>query len=375
MSPSPDFTQMWRDLEPLGRSSASGGYFRQPFTSAEREAASWFLEQCRNRGLEVTADEYGNVVAWWRPEGASGAGVLTGSHLDSVLDGGAYDGPLGVVSALAAIDVLRDRGTTPAKPIGVAVFVEEEGSRFGLACLGSRLLTGATTVEQARDLWDRDGVFFLDAFGGPDASDLTKEKTKLDGFTYVWEQAEFEPERDRERVPEAAADQHVRPGPERQVRPMERRVEEPVAEHERADDHGRAAMSSHAEVETAEQHRPGDGHHQAVRPGVVHEVERVRRHQPGHDAHAFDAGEQQDRPEQVDELRGRVGELLRLEAVLAVLVELARRAVQGQVDVFSGLVAGGLHFLNSLFYTEGIPGIKRPDLPAETRADGVVNLI
>ena len=166
MSPSPDFTQMWRDLEPLGRSSASGGYFRQPFTSAEREAASWFLEQCRNRGLEVTADEYGNVVAWWRPENASGAGVLTGSHLDSVLDGGAYDGPLGVVSALAAVDVLRDRGFTPARPIGVAVFVEEEGSRFGLACLGSRLLTGATTVEQARDLRDRDGVFFVDAVAG-----------------------------------------------------------------------------------------------------------------------------------------------------------------------------------------------------------------
>jgi N-carbamoyl-L-amino-acid hydrolase len=141
----PDFPKLWADLEPLGRSSSSGGYFRQPFTTAEREAAAWVLEQCRARDLEVTADEYGNVVAWWRPEGATGPGVLTGSHLDSVLDGGAYDGPLGVVSALAAIDLLRDRGTTPAKPIGVAVFVEEEGSRFGLACLGSRLLSGATT--------------------------------------------------------------------------------------------------------------------------------------------------------------------------------------------------------------------------------------
>ena len=68
--------------------------------------------------------------------------MLTGSHLDSVLDGGAYDGPLGVVSALAAVDVLRERGFRPARPIGVSVFVEEEGSRFGLACLGSRLATG-----------------------------------------------------------------------------------------------------------------------------------------------------------------------------------------------------------------------------------------
>ena len=80
------------------------------------------------------------------PSGVSGRGVLTGSHLDSVLDGGAYDGPLGVVSALAAIDLLRERGFVPSKPIGVSVFAEEEGSRFGLACLGSRLAAGASLV-------------------------------------------------------------------------------------------------------------------------------------------------------------------------------------------------------------------------------------
>ena len=68
-------------------------------------------------------------------------GVVTGSHLDSVPQGGAYDGPLGVTSALAALDVLRERGVQPMAPVGVAVFAEEEGSRFGLACLGSRLLT------------------------------------------------------------------------------------------------------------------------------------------------------------------------------------------------------------------------------------------
>ena len=105
------------------------------------------------------------------PGGAagSGPGVLTGSHLDSVLDGGAYDGPLGVVSALAAIDELRSRGVVPARPIGVSVFVEEEGSRFGLACLGSRLAAGAITWEKARVLRDRDGVAFEEVVegGGP----------------------------------------------------------------------------------------------------------------------------------------------------------------------------------------------------------------
>jgi beta-ureidopropionase / N-carbamoyl-L-amino-acid hydrolase len=150
-----DFERMWTDLRPVGRSASSGGYFRQPFTSAERELAAWFEEQCLARGLRVERDDFGNVVGWW--DTGSGPSVLTGSHLDSVLDGGAYDGPLGVVSALAAIDLMRSRGVVPARPIGVSVFVEEEGSRFGLACLGSRLATGAVSWETARSLRDQDG--------------------------------------------------------------------------------------------------------------------------------------------------------------------------------------------------------------------------
>jgi N-carbamoyl-L-amino-acid hydrolase len=161
-----DFEAMWSDLAPVGRSASSGGYFRQPWLAAEGELRAWFVEQAEARGLVVEADGVGNVVAWWAP--SRQGGVLTGSHLDSVLDGGAYDGPLGVVSALAAVDLLRERGFAPQRPLGVSVFVEEEGSRFGLACLGSRLATGATTWERARELRDRappprDGVFLPDA--------------------------------------------------------------------------------------------------------------------------------------------------------------------------------------------------------------------
>ena len=165
-----DFEAMWRDLLPVGRSASTGGYLRTPWTAAEREGFEWFLGQAFARDLVVEGDELGNVVAWWRPERRDRddrrhelPGVLTGSHLDSVLDGGAFDGPLGVVSALAAIDVLRDRGVTPERPIGVAVFLEEEGSRFGQACLGSKLAMGTTTLAQAKELRDRDGVWFLDA--------------------------------------------------------------------------------------------------------------------------------------------------------------------------------------------------------------------
>jgi N-carbamoyl-L-amino-acid hydrolase len=159
-----DFERMWADLAPVGRSASSGGYFRQPFTSPERELSAWFVEQCEARGLRVESDDFGNVVGWW--DTGSGPAVLTGSHLDSVLDGGAYDGPLGVVSALAAIDLMRSRGVVPARPVGVSVFVEEEGSRFGLACLGSRLATGALSWSDARSLKDRDGVALGDLVGG-----------------------------------------------------------------------------------------------------------------------------------------------------------------------------------------------------------------
>jgi beta-ureidopropionase / N-carbamoyl-L-amino-acid hydrolase len=171
-----DFEQMWRDLAPLGRSAVSGGYFRQPYTPVEVELRSWFIEQCTARGLELEADGNGNLLAWWivpserhvsGPETGSDhsglSGVLIGSHLDSVLDGGAYDGPLGVVSSLSAIDRLRERGVVPRRPIAVGAFAEEEGSRFGIACLGSRLAAGATTPEAAAELRDRDGVPLLDA--------------------------------------------------------------------------------------------------------------------------------------------------------------------------------------------------------------------
>ncbi len=97
-----DFERMWTDLAEVGRSTSSGGYFRQPFASAERECHTWFCEQATARGLRLEHDGNGNTVAWW--DAGEGDAVLTGSHLDSVLDGGAYDGPLGVVSALADPD-------------------------------------------------------------------------------------------------------------------------------------------------------------------------------------------------------------------------------------------------------------------------------
>ncbi|MCM0620327.1 allantoate amidohydrolase [Nocardioides bruguierae] len=163
-----DFERMWADLAPVGRSAATGGYFRQPWTSAENELRAWFVGQAAARGLRLETDLLGNMVAWWEAPGAEGPSVLTGSHLDSVLDGGAFDGPLGVVSAFAAVDVLRARGVAPVRPLGVSAFVEEEGSRFGLACLGSRLVTGEVALEDALARRDRAGTSLEDALAAAD---------------------------------------------------------------------------------------------------------------------------------------------------------------------------------------------------------------
>jgi N-carbamoyl-L-amino-acid hydrolase len=155
------FIGAWADLAGVGRDHLRGGFSRHVFDDAEMQLRQWFAEQALRRGLEVENDRNGNVWAWW---GAPAPGaVVTGSHLDSVPGGGAFDGPLGVVSALLAVDELRLRGVTPTQSLAVACFMEEEGGRFGLPCLGSRLLTGAVDPDHVRRLHDVNGVSVAEA--------------------------------------------------------------------------------------------------------------------------------------------------------------------------------------------------------------------
>jgi beta-ureidopropionase / N-carbamoyl-L-amino-acid hydrolase len=162
------FRALWSTVEPIGRDAATGGYLRYAWSPAELACRDWFTAQAAVREMQVTTDGNGNLFAWWgSPD--DGRAVLTGSHFDSVPQGGGYDGPLGIVSALLAVDELRERGHRPDRPVAVAAFAEEEGSRFGIACLGSRLLTGALDPGTAADLVDRDGVALARAMGGAPA--------------------------------------------------------------------------------------------------------------------------------------------------------------------------------------------------------------
>ncbi|WP_336158034.1 allantoate amidohydrolase [Amycolatopsis sp. VC5-11] len=149
------------EIADVGRDARRGGYSRHAFDSPEHDLRTWFVERAQQLGLDVETDRNGNLWAWWGAPGADA--VVTGSHLDSVPGGGAFDGPLGVVSALAAVETLQAKGFRPAKPFAVVVFAEEEGGRFGVPCLGSRLLTGTIDADRARALRDPSGVTFAEA--------------------------------------------------------------------------------------------------------------------------------------------------------------------------------------------------------------------
>ncbi|WP_016910683.1 allantoate amidohydrolase [Streptomyces xiaopingdaonensis] len=179
-APGPGFDAMWRQLEPLGRCGGTSGYRRFAWTSQDADCRAWFRAQAVARGLHHEIDGNGNQWAWLGDRSAGGA-VATGSHLDSVPDGGAFDGPLGVVSAFAALDELHRRGARLQHPLAVVNFTDEEGARFGLSCVGSRLATGLLDRAQAAELRDADGTGLLHAmeraghdpeFVGPDPERL-----------------------------------------------------------------------------------------------------------------------------------------------------------------------------------------------------------
>lgn len=160
MSAHGDANALLAEIEGIGVDAERGGYSRPVFSEAELQLRDWFMQQATARHLDVETDGNGTLWAWWdTPGGPAGRRdvVVTGSHLDSVPGGGNFDGPLGVVSALAAVDVLRDRGIVPVRPLAIAVFPEEEGSRFGIACLGSRLLAGVVSPGAVRALRDDGG--------------------------------------------------------------------------------------------------------------------------------------------------------------------------------------------------------------------------
>jgi allantoate deiminase len=117
-----------------------GGVTRVAWSPELFAAYTWVGDRLRELGLEVDVDPAGNLLAKWNA--GSGSPVLVGSHLDTVPSGGRFDGVLGVVSALHAVRMLKAEGFQPGRPLWVAAFMDEEGTRFDTALFGSRAFAG-----------------------------------------------------------------------------------------------------------------------------------------------------------------------------------------------------------------------------------------
>lgn len=130
---------------------------RVVFTAKDLQARDWLMARCKEAGLATRRDGIGNMFARWVGTDASALAVGTGSHIDAIPNAGKYDGVVGVLGGLEAIRALQRSGFCPKHSIELLVFTAEEPTRFGVGCLGSRLLSGALTPESAAKLTDGDG--------------------------------------------------------------------------------------------------------------------------------------------------------------------------------------------------------------------------
>lgn len=127
------------------------------FTPTDLSARAWFLERCKEAGLAVRQDAIGNIFARWNGQDHTGPAVATGSHIDAIPNAGKYDGVVGVLGGLEAIRALQQSGFIPKRSIELILFTSEEPTRFGIGCLGSRLLSGILSADAAKQFKDKNG--------------------------------------------------------------------------------------------------------------------------------------------------------------------------------------------------------------------------
>src|SRR5579862_6851653 len=132
------------------------------FTPTDLKARGWIGARCEEAGLQIRQDAIGNTFARWNGEEPDALAVGTGSHIDAIPNAGKYDGVVGVLGGLEAIRALRRAGFRPRHSIELLIFTSEEPTRFGIGCLGSRLLAGALSPDDARKLTDKDGASIED---------------------------------------------------------------------------------------------------------------------------------------------------------------------------------------------------------------------
>ena len=154
-----DIDRLVGRLEALSQigDTGDGGNCRLALTDEDRDGRDLVVGWMRDLGLSLTVDTVGNVVAVY-PGETDGPPVMCGSHIDTVRTGGRYDGNLGVLAGLEVIETLSTAGVHLPRPLAVAFFTDEEGSRFPPDMLGSLTFVGGMSVEEALDVTDSDGI-------------------------------------------------------------------------------------------------------------------------------------------------------------------------------------------------------------------------
>jgi ureidoglycolate amidohydrolase len=147
-----------RELDELAAiTDAAPAVTRVVFTAADMRGRAFVKGLCLEAGLVVREDAVGNTFARWAGLDRDAAPVATGSHIDAIPNAGRYDGTVGVLGGLEAIRALQASGVRPRRSIELIVFTSEEPTRFGIGCLGSRLLAGTLDETAGARLVDRKG--------------------------------------------------------------------------------------------------------------------------------------------------------------------------------------------------------------------------
>lgn len=165
------------------------GVTRLAYTKEEQEAKQFFIQMCEREGMHIREDACGNVIAkrnGWDP---SLPAVSCGSHLDSVIQGGKYDGTVGVVAALEVIRRLNEKEVETKHPIELICFAAEESTRFGVSTIGSKAMAGLVDEKRMSGLRDRQGVSLVEAFKacGLNAGRITECKRRKEELKAFFE--------------------------------------------------------------------------------------------------------------------------------------------------------------------------------------------
>jgi allantoate deiminase len=154
-----DGGRLWERLGEIAEigKHEEGGVARLSFTPEEREAKELVASYMREAGLAVRQDAAGNLFGRREGRDPGAPAVLIGSHVDSVMNGGDFDGPLGVLGGIEVLQTMEEGGVRTERPVEVVAFTDEEGARFSLGMIGSRALTGTLSSEDLRHE-DKNGV-------------------------------------------------------------------------------------------------------------------------------------------------------------------------------------------------------------------------